>query len=121
MPPAEQVTAMANKEIDAAMAWEPWMQRMVHEANARIIATEGDIGIYTNVASYSARRDWLRDHRDTVVRFLRALVMAYNVLQRDPSGGLSQHGRRTPWGRSGGRQGPPARTIRNALDEATQA
>ena len=88
MPPAEQVAAMANKEIDAAMAWEPWMQRMVHEANARIIATEGDLGIYTNVASYSARRDWLRDHRETAVRFLQALGMAYNILQKDPTVGV---------------------------------
>jgi aliphatic sulfonates family ABC transporter substrate-binding protein len=88
MPPAEQVAAMANKEIDAAMAWEPWMQRMVHEANGRIIATEGEIGIYTNVASYSVRRDWLRDHRETAVRFLRALAMAYGVLQKDPTVGV---------------------------------
>jgi taurine transport system substrate-binding protein len=88
MPPAEQVAAMANKELDAAVAWEPWMQRMVHEANGRIIATEGDLGIYTNVASYSARRDWLRDNRETAVRFLGALLMAYGVLQRDPMVGV---------------------------------
>jgi taurine transport system substrate-binding protein len=88
MPPAEQVAAMANKELDAAVAWEPWMQRMVHEANGRIIATEGDLGIYTNVASYSARRDWLRDNRETAVRFLGALLMAYGVLQKDPMVGV---------------------------------
>jgi taurine transport system substrate-binding protein len=88
MAPAEQVAAMANKELDAAVAWEPWMQRMVYEANARIIATEGDLGIYTNVASYSARRDWLRDNRETAVRFLGALLLAYGVLQKDPRVGV---------------------------------
>lgn len=88
MPPAEQVAAMAKKELDAAVAWEPWMQRMVHEANARIIATEGDLGIYTNVASYSARREWLRDNRGTAVRFLGALLIAYGVLQKDPLVGV---------------------------------
>ncbi len=88
MAPAEQVAAMAKRELDAAVAWEPWMQRMVHEANARIIATEGDLGIYTNVASYSARRDWLRDNRGTAVRFLGALVMAYGALQKDPMVGV---------------------------------
>ena len=88
MAPAEQVDAMAKRELDAAVAWEPWMQRMVHEADARILATEGDIGIYTNVASYSARRDWLRDNRETAVRFLGALLMAYGVLQKDPSVGV---------------------------------
>jgi taurine transport system substrate-binding protein len=88
MAPAEQVAAMAKKELDAAVAWEPWMQRMVYEANAKIIATEGDLGIYTNVASYSARRDWLRDNRGTAVRFLGALLMAYGVLQKDPMVGV---------------------------------
>jgi len=88
MPPAEQLAALAKNEIDAAMVWEPWMQKMVHEANARIIATEGDIGIYTNVDGYSVRRDWLRDNRETAVRFLRALLMAYDVLQKDPRVGV---------------------------------
>lgn len=82
--PPEQLAALANKEVDAVMASEPWMQRMVHEANARIIQTEGDLGIYTNVDGYSVRRDWLRDNRETAVRFLRALLMAHDVVQKDP-------------------------------------
>jgi len=81
--PAEQLAALAKKEIDAAMVWEPWMQRMVHEANGRIIATEGDSGIYTNVDGYVVRRDWLRDNRETAVRYLRALLMAYEILEKD--------------------------------------
>ena len=60
------------------------MPKMVYEANAGIIVTEGDIGIYTNVDGYSVRRDWLRDNRETAVRFLRALLMAYDVAQKDP-------------------------------------
>ena len=83
MEPAEQVAAMAKKDIDAAMVWEPWIQRMVREANAKIIATEGDLGIYTAVRGYNARRDWLRDNRETAARFLRALLMAYDALQKD--------------------------------------
>ena len=88
MRPAEQMAALKDKKIDAAMVWEPWMQKMVHQANGRILATEGDIGIYTNVDVYSVRRDWLRDNRETAVRFLRALLMAHDVLQRDPTAGL---------------------------------
>jgi aliphatic sulfonates family ABC transporter substrate-binding protein len=111
--PAEQLAAMAAKEIDAAMAWEPWMQRMVHEANARIIATEGDIGIYTNVATYSARRDWLRGHRETAVRFLRALLMAYDILQKDPTVGVraltEEMGIKKAWTETIYRDAPPPR------------
>jgi len=111
MPPDEQVAAMAKKELDAAVAWEPWMQRMVYEANARIIAAEGDLGIYTNVASYSARRDWLRDNRETAVRFLGALLMAYGVLQKDPMVGVralaGEMGINEAWAEAIYRDAPP--------------
>ena len=82
--PAEQLAALARKEIDAAMVWEPWMQRMIHEAEGRIVVTEGDIGIYTNVDGYAVRRDWLQGNRETAVRFLRALLVANDVVEKDP-------------------------------------
>jgi sulfonate transport system substrate-binding protein len=88
MPPAEQLNALKNNEIDAAMVWEPWMQKMVHEANARVIITEGEMGIYNSVSVYSARRDWLWDHRETAVRFLRALLMASDFIKKDPGIGV---------------------------------
>jgi len=111
MPPAEQLAALANKDIDAAMVWEPWLQRMVHEANAKIITTEGDFGIYTNVTGYAARRDWLRDNKETAVRFLRALLMAYDVLQKDPSIGVrtlaGEMGIKEAWVKEIYRDAPP--------------
>lgn len=88
MPPAAQLAALKNREIDAAMVWEPWLHRMAKEANARIIATEGDIGIYTNVDGYVARRDWLRENRETALRFLQAILMANDVLEKDPGIGI---------------------------------
>jgi len=81
--PAEQLAALAKKEIDAAMVWEPWMHRMVHEAGARVVAREGELGIYMNVSGFSVRRDWLRDNRETAVRFLRGLLRAYDVVRKD--------------------------------------
>lgn len=85
MPPEEQLVALQTGKIDAAMTWEPWMQRMVHEANARIVTTEGNVGVYTNVDGYSVRRQWLRDNRETALRFLRALLMANDVVNKDPN------------------------------------
>jgi ABC-type nitrate/sulfonate/bicarbonate transport system substrate-binding protein len=89
MPPQEQLVALENRKIDAAMIWEPWIQRMIHEASARVVETEGDSGIYTNVDGYSVRRQWLRDNRETAMRFLRALLMANDVVQKDP--GIAVH------------------------------
>jgi ABC-type nitrate/sulfonate/bicarbonate transport system substrate-binding protein len=81
--PAEQLAALVKKEIDAAMVWEPWIHRMVREAGGRVVAREGELGIYMNVSGLSVRRDWLRDNRETAVRFLRGLLRAYHVLRKD--------------------------------------
>ncbi|MET0513894.1 MAG: NrtA/SsuA/CpmA family ABC transporter substrate-binding protein [Nitrospiraceae bacterium] len=85
MPPENQMAALINGDLDAAMVWEPWIQRMVHEANGRLIAIEGDLGIYTNVATISVQREWLTGNRETAVRFLQALILAYDALKRDHS------------------------------------
>jgi ABC-type nitrate/sulfonate/bicarbonate transport system substrate-binding protein len=83
MAPEAQVRALETRQIDAAMVWEPWMHRMMRSANARIVETEGNLGIYTNVDCYSVRRDWLQANRDTALRFLRALVVANGVISKD--------------------------------------
>ena len=85
MSPEEQLRALQSGQIDAAMVWEPWMQRMVHSANGRIVETEGNLGIYTNVDCYTVRRDWLAANKETALRFLRALVMASDIVRKDPT------------------------------------
>ncbi len=88
MTPAEQLSALASRQIDASMVWEPWMQKMVHEANGRLIVTEGGMGIYASVSVYAARSEWLRSNREAAVRFLRALLMASEVMQKSPEIGI---------------------------------
>ena len=83
MPPAEQLAAMAKGDIDAAMVWEPWIQRMVREANGRVVAREGDLGILANAGGFSVRRDWLQENRETAVRFVRALLAAYDIVLKE--------------------------------------
>lgn len=113
MSPDEQLLAMTRGEIDAAMVWEPWIQRMVHHANARVITTEGDLGIYTNVGGICVRREWLRDNRETAVRFIRALIMAYDALQVDNSVAVravaEAVGTKEEWAAQIYRNDPPAR------------
>jgi len=84
MAPGEQVAALAGNDIDAAWVWEPWMQKMAHEANGRVLVTEGEMGIYMGVSVYAARREWIRDNRGAAIRFLRALIMANDAIQKDP-------------------------------------
>ncbi|MCF8533513.1 MAG: ABC transporter substrate-binding protein [Reyranella sp.] len=81
--PDAQLLALQAGRIDAAMVGEPWMHRMIRNADGRIIATEGSLGIYTNVDCYSVRRDWLKANRDTALRFLKALVIANDAVSKD--------------------------------------
>ncbi len=83
MAPAQQFAAMANKDIDAAEVWEPWMQKMVHQANGKVLMTEKELGIYTAVAVLAVRREWLASHRETARRFLAALLLAQDALDKD--------------------------------------
>jgi aliphatic sulfonates family ABC transporter substrate-binding protein len=83
MAPAQQFAAMSNRDIDATEVWEPWMQKMIHQANSRILTTEKDQGIYTAAAVLAVRRDWLASHRETVRRVLTALVAAQDALDKD--------------------------------------
>lgn len=111
MPPAEQLAALARKDIDAAVVWEPWIHRMIHDADSRVIAREGELGIYINVSGYAVRRDWLRDNRETAVRFLRALLMAREVLRKDESVAISAGARAMgisePWAEAIYADSPP--------------
>ncbi len=83
--PAQQVAAMMNKQIDVAATWEPWMQKMVHQADGKIVAREADIGLYTGLGVWAVRSSWLKANPETARRYLRALVMAYDALEKDPA------------------------------------
>ena len=83
--PAQQVAAMINKQLDVAATWEPWMQKMVHQADGKIIAREADLGLYTGLGVWAVRSSWLKANPETARRYLRALVMAYDTLEKDPS------------------------------------
>ena len=86
--PSQQLAAMLHSDIDVAEVWEPWMQKMVHQAGARIIETEAALGIYTGIGGYCVKRDWLAVQRETVRRFINALATAYDKLKNDPSPAL---------------------------------
>ena len=79
------MAALKDGRIDAAMVWEPWMQRMIHLLGARLITMEGDLGVHTNVDGYTVRRSWLQSNRPTAVRFVQALLMAHDSIRKDPT------------------------------------
>jgi len=90
MAPAQQLAAMRAGEIDAASVWEPWMHKLVAEAEGELIATEADFGVLTAASTLAVRREWLADNRETARRLLRGYLVAYDSLQADPNPVIQQ-------------------------------
>jgi ABC-type nitrate/sulfonate/bicarbonate transport system substrate-binding protein len=84
MAPAQQLAAMRNKEIDAAEVWQPWMEKMVAEADGKVLAMEADFDVHTADGTLAVRRDWLAAHRETARRFLQGVMLAQAALEKDP-------------------------------------
>ncbi|MDQ4147337.1 MAG: ABC transporter substrate-binding protein, partial [Pseudomonadota bacterium] len=90
MPPAEQLAAFLNKNIDVAEVWEPWQQKMIRQGNGYIVAQEKDLGLKTAFALDAVRTDWLASNQEAAKRFLIALLMARDELRKDPTPALKQ-------------------------------
>lgn len=83
MGPPEQLAAMLNKNIDAVAVWEPWIQRLIKDADARLIGMEADYGVHTACAIYAVHGDFAKENPEAVRRFLRGLLMAYDHIQKN--------------------------------------
>lgn len=90
MAPAQQLAAMRAGEIDAASVWEPWMHKMVADADAQLISTETDIGVITAASTLAVRREWLAENRETARRLIQGSLLAYQSLQVDPKPAIQQ-------------------------------
>jgi ABC-type nitrate/sulfonate/bicarbonate transport system substrate-binding protein len=70
--------------------WEPWMHKMVADADAQLISTEADIGVITAASTLAVRRDWLAENRETARRLIQGSLLAYQSLQTDPKPAIQQ-------------------------------
>ena len=84
MAPAQQLAAMRNKEIDAAEVWQPWIQKMIVDADGKLLAMEGDFGVHTADGTFAVRTDWLAKNRETALRFMKGVLLAEAFLKKDP-------------------------------------
>jgi NitT/TauT family transport system substrate-binding protein len=72
----DQLTLFLKGEIDAAWAPEPWVSRLIQEANARLFLDERDLWPNRQfvTAHLIVRTAFLREHPDIVKNWLRAHV-----------------------------------------------
>lgn len=84
--PTAQIAALQKKEVDAVAVWQPWIGKMQQMVGARLIGMEADYGVHTAGAVDVVRREFAQQHPEAVKRFLRALVMAYDYIQKNGPG-----------------------------------
>jgi len=80
--PAQYVAAIAGGEVDAIIAWQPYIERIQKEVKGVAIwPAQSSQAVYGVLACGG---EWVTEHTDTVKRFLKSLLEAEDYLVRYP-------------------------------------
>ena len=83
---ADTLTLFRKGEIDAAWVPEPWATRLIQEAGGRLFLNENSLwpnGVFSTT-TVIARTDFLNEHPDVVLNFLRAHVETTEWINQNP-------------------------------------
>src|SRR5574341_1636295 len=75
--------AFANRDVDAAYSWEPWISRM-QESGGRVIVRSNQVGLQTS-DNWVARTAWVQKNPRAVLLLLRAVDLALEEFKRNPA------------------------------------
>jgi NitT/TauT family transport system substrate-binding protein len=78
----EMVAAIERGDIDGFATWEPWPTRALMSVKDTKILQDAE-GIYNNINFVYMNRTWIEKNEDTAVRFMRALVEANDLIEKD--------------------------------------
>src|SRR5581483_189104 len=81
----EMVAALERGDIDAFAVWEPWPTRAKMGIKGVSILLDNS-GIYENRNFVYMNRGWIEKNRDTAVQFMRALIEANDLIDKDRPG-----------------------------------
>ncbi|MCL4301217.1 MAG: NrtA/SsuA/CpmA family ABC transporter substrate-binding protein [Anaerolineae bacterium] len=81
--PGHFVRAIATGEVDALIAWQPYIQQILEQEGNRVVVwpAQNSQPVYGLLA---CRKDWLTLHPAAVERFLKSLAEAEDYLVRHP-------------------------------------
>jgi aliphatic sulfonates family ABC transporter substrate-binding protein len=75
--------AFANKDVDAAYTWEPWVSRM-QEAGGKVIVRSNQVGLNTS-DNWVVRPSWAEKNPKAVQMILKAVDLALEEFRKNPS------------------------------------
>jgi NitT/TauT family transport system substrate-binding protein len=80
--PAQFVKAIVSGDVDAIIAWQPYIHQIQKEISGAVVwPAQSGQAVYGVLI---CRRGWLKQHSDTVERFLKSLAEAEDYLVRHP-------------------------------------
>ena len=85
--PAMQAS-FVEKGIDAVSIWEPFASNIATAAGEDV-AVFKEPGVYVGLMNIAIKKDWAKDHRGEVVRFVRALRKAESWVKANPENAQS--------------------------------
>ena len=78
----EMLAATERGDIDGFAVWEPWATRTLQSVKGTKILQTAE-GIYNNINFVYMNRGWIEANRDTAVKFVRALIEANDLIEKD--------------------------------------
>jgi len=78
----EMVAAIERGDIDGFATWEPWPTRTLMSVKDTKILIDAE-GIFNNRNFVYMNRGWIEKNEDTALRFVRALVEANDLIEKD--------------------------------------
>lgn len=80
---AAMVPAFANRDVDAAYSWEPWISRM-QEAGGKVIVRSNEVGLNTS-DHWVVRKAWAEKNPQALQLLLKALDLALQEFKGNPA------------------------------------
>src|SRR5215468_10466396 len=78
----EMLAATERGDIDGFAVWEPWPTRTLMAVKGTKVLQTAE-GIYNNINFVYMNRGWIEANRDTAVKFMRALIEANDLIEKD--------------------------------------
>jgi len=75
--------AFANRDVEAAYSWEPWISRM-QEVGGRVIVRSNQVGLNTS-DHWVVRAAWAQKNPQAVLLLLRGVDLALEEFKRNPA------------------------------------
>ena len=80
------VPAFANKDVEAAYAWEPWISKM-EALGGRVVVRTRELGLNTS-DHWVVREKWAKANPEGMRRLVRVVDLAYQAFSRDKTAAI---------------------------------